>query len=166
MNSRKRAKSTANRAAGKLVIFLAAFVLSATLQKSPAAARTTEENYIALRSFMAPASDGAGSSQKQTAITVLIEVSDIRDASLICRYSPRILDAIMIDIHKSPIVLSDGKLTEEALDAIGNRLLGPLNGVLPKRLVSRVHIHPYRLLKKGRTGARVPFSNLMGCHRL
>lgn len=99
-------------------------------------------------------------SPNTTPITVYLKAADPEDVGTICRYAPRIADAIMQELYARPIPV---KQRHVILDTVPDRLLKPVNDALGKRLVSSIEIMFGAQSMGGGVISKLPFGSAGGC---
>jgi len=75
----------------------------------------------------------------QTPMTVFMKVSDQSDVKALCRFVPRVREAITITVDQNPIVVSENKYQ---LGDLESRLQQVVNKALKRPLVNRLFVYP------------------------
>ena len=157
-----RARHKKNMKSG---IFVFVFVILTNTFYAASTSVFAEENlrkkyalptHVQLKPFDAPTNSLSG---RMAPVTVFLEAFDKEKIGLICQYQPRIMDAIMMQLYRSPLKVTDGTLD---LTGVAGRLITPINRALGRRLVKSVYV--VRGVKAMSRGAvsRLPF-NASGC---
>jgi len=120
-----------------VVVLLASGADAQTKPKEP---RSEVKGYIPvqLRSFTIPTMAGDGRMGRGP-ITMFLVVRGEANVTVLCRYLPRIREAITLTVDQSPVPVTGEKYQ---LDEIGGRLHRAINRALPAPLVIRLHLVP------------------------
>ena len=99
---------------------------------------------------------------RTSAITVFLEPVEREHVGKICNNVPRIRDAILRVLSRTPVPTHRGKLV---LDGIDVTFLSYINQVLDEEKIKGVLIEPGLVNLAGRQGgiARLPFATVNGC---
>ncbi len=93
---------------------------------------------VQLRTFSIPTLSGNGWLGRGP-LTMVLVVRGERGVSRLCRYMPRVLEAITLTVDQNPVPIINDKYQ---LDEIGAPLHKAINRALPKPLVIRLHLFP------------------------
>ena len=149
----------------KSILWLVAFIFAmSVLISAPVLAAAIEEDirkkfslptHVQLRPFPAPTNRPG----RMAPITVFLEAFEKEKIGLICQYQPRIMDALMTQLHRTPLKMAGRSLD---LTGVAGRWLAPINRALGHDLVKSVHVvSGDRTIGKG-SSSRLPF-NASGC---
>lgn len=112
--------------------------------------------HVSLRPFQAP----TNSRYIQMApITVFLEALDKAKIGEICRYQPRVMDAIMVELYRKPLKIKGRSLD---LTGVADSWLLPINQSLGNNLVKSVYVVAGARSSKKGPSSRLPF-NASGC---
>ena len=133
-------------------VFLTVPVLAATLEDLRK--KFSLPTHVQLKPFQAPTKTG-----QMAPITVFMEAFSKDKIGLICQYQPRIMDALMTQLYRTPLKLSGRSLD---LTGVADKMLLPINQALGDNLVKSVHIEAGARSMTTGSVSRLPF-NASGC---
>ncbi|MBC8159437.1 MAG: hypothetical protein H8E94_08920 [Alphaproteobacteria bacterium] len=130
-------------------VFVAAvFLCGPLLAAEKSDVEKSDNPHIQLAAFPAPALNSSGK-RFQFPMTLIFEVSKETDVRRFCRMSPRIRDAVMLEVFKKPIKMGKGQRMD--LSAVAMRLTSVANGALGDKTVVKTHV--LNKVVSGRSGS-------------
>ena len=116
-----------------IIVFLSVVSFcSSSMAEQKTGSEKQENPHVVFSSFLAPGS-GSQSKRVNVPVTLVFEVTKGTDTKRFCLMSPRILDAVMRDLHKKPIKMRKNRAIN--LPVLGARLTSVANGAIKKDTV-------------------------------
>ena len=120
-----------------IIVFLSVVSFcSPSMAKQKTGNEKQENPHVVFSSFFAPGNNSK-SERVNIPVTLVFEVTKGTDTKRFCLMSPRILDAVMRDLHKKPIKMRKNRAIN--LPGLGVRLTSVTNGALKKEAVLTTH---------------------------
>ncbi|MBL6927638.1 MAG: hypothetical protein ISR44_00570 [Rhodospirillales bacterium] len=120
-----------------LGFLLGVFLAQPLLAADKPGSKSSDNPYVRLASFLAPGLN-AGGKRVQFPMTLVFEVSKDTDIRRFCAMSPRIRDAIMLEMFKKPVKVGKGRRINKT--TVATRLTSVANGALGKVTIVETHV--------------------------
>ena len=116
--------------------------------------------YFKMDWFMMPVVTNAGNRPRTVPGTLFVEVKNEADATPVCVFEPRVRDALLQDLFKTPPLAKKGKFESAEINA---RLLGVANGALDKGRLANVWLVSGVARKREEVLKKLPFDEVETC---